>query len=120
MESYQDLDIWNRAMNLAESAYSLTRSYPKEELIGLTSQIRRAASSIPANIAEGWARRTPKEFQQFLRVASGSLRELETHLILSRRVGICSQDAIQPLLAEAVILGKQMIALHRSLSAKRS
>ncbi|WP_366145470.1 four helix bundle protein, partial [Methylovulum sp.] len=103
MESYQDLEIWQRAMNLAESAYTLTKCYPKDELFGMTSQIRRAAASIPANIAEGWARRSTKEFQQFLRIANGSLRELETHLLLSQRVGLCTTEAVQPLLTEATI-----------------
>lgn len=118
MESYQDLEIWQRGMNLAESAYKLTKSFPKEEMFGLTSQIRRAAASIPANIAEGWARRLPKEFQQFLRIANGSLRELETHLLLSKRVELCSEEHIQPLIKEIIILSKQILALQRSLSQK--
>lgn len=118
MNSYQDLEVWRRGMDLATFAYSLTKSFPKEECFGLTSQIRRAASSIPANIAEGWARRSPKEFQRFLNLANGSLRELETHLMLSQRVGICSEAAIQHPLSEAAILGRQILALHRSLSRK--
>lgn len=115
IQSYQDLDVWQRGMNLAELAYRLTRAFPKEELFGLTSQIRRAASSIPANIAEGWGRQGNKEFQHFLRVAQGSLRELETHLLLSQRVGICTTDQIAPLMSEATVLSKQLVNLNRSL-----
>lgn len=107
-------------MTLAEQAYSLTRQFPREELFGLTSQIRRAASSIPANIAEGWGRDTTGEFQQFLRIAQGSLRELETHLLLSQRVGISQSERIQPLIENSAILGRQLIALQRSLTAKRT
>lgn len=118
MDSYQDLEIWQRGMNLAESAYSLTKSYPKDELFGMTSQIRRAAASIPANIAEGWARRSTKTFLHFLSIANGSLRELETHLLLSQRVGLCTREAVQPMLVEATILGKQILALQRSLLQK--
>ena len=105
---------------MAVSVYSLTKSFPKDELFGMTSQIRRAVESIPANIAEGWARRTPKKFQHFLRMSSGSLRELETHLILSERVGICSKEAIQSMLNEATILGKQILTLYRNLSGKNN
>jgi four helix bundle protein len=117
VESYQDLDVWKRGMTLAEMAYKLTKAFPKDELFGMTSQIRRAASSIPANIAEGWGRQGTKEFQQFLRIAQGSLRELETHLLLSQRVGITSNDQIQPMTTEATILSKQLVALQRSLKS---
>ena len=120
IQSYQDLDVWQRGMNLTEQAYRLTRAFPKEEMFGLTSQIRRAASSIPANIAEGWGRQGNKEFQQFLRVAQGSLRELETHLLLSQRVELTTQERVQPLLDEATILSKQLVALQKSLKAKQS
>lgn len=119
IQSYQDLEVWQRGMNLSEQAYRLTRTFPKEEMFGMTSQIRRAASSIPANIAEGWGRQGNKEFQQFLRVAQGSLRELETHLLLSQRVELTTRDKVQPLLDETTILSKQLVALQRSLQAKQ-
>ena len=73
---------WQKAMNLAEAVYNLTRLFPKEEIYGLTSQIRRCAVSVPANIAEGQGRRSKKEFQQFLAHSRGSLLELDTHLEL--------------------------------------
>ena len=119
MESYQDLEVWRRGMNLATSAYVLTKSFPRDELFGLTSQIRRAAASIPANVAEGWARRSTREFQHFLTIANGSLRELETHLLLSQRVQLTTPEQIQPLLNEATILGKQLLSLHRALDRRR-
>ena len=105
---------------MAEQAYRLTRTFPKEEMFDMTSQMRRAASSIPANIAEGWGRQGNKEFQQFLRVAQGSLRELETHLLLSQRVEITTREKIDPLLKEATILGKQLVSLQRSLKARNA
>ena len=115
IKSYQDLEVWQRGMDLAEAAYNMTKPFPKEELFGMTSQIRRAACSIPANLAEGWGRDTTGEFQQFIRIAQGSLRELETHLILSRRVGLAAAAKVQPLLDTCSVLGRQLIALQRSL-----
>jgi four helix bundle protein len=119
IQSYQDLEVWQRGMTIAEQTYKLTRGFPKEEMFGLTSQMRRAATSIPANIAEGWGRMGTKEFLRFLQIATGSLRELETHLILSQRVGITKSEDIQPLRENLTILSKQMLSLMRSLE-KRS
>ena len=120
MESYQDLEVWQKGMDLAQSAYALTKSFPKEELLGLTSQTRRAAASVPANIAEGWARRSSKDFQRFLNLANGSLRELETHLILSQRVGLATEQPIQAMLSQTSILGRQILALHRALDRRQT
>ncbi len=83
IQNYKELEVWQIAMDLAETCYQITRGFPKEELFGLTSQIRRAAVSIPANIAEGHARHHTKEYLQFLGVARGSLMELETHLLVA-------------------------------------
>ena len=118
MKSYQDLEVWQRGMNLATLAYTLTGPFPKSELFGMTSQIRRSASSIPANIAEGWGRRGTREFQHFLTIAQGSLRELETHLLLASRVGLTTVEGIQPLLEEATVLGKQLVRLYRALDRR--
>lgn len=120
IKSYQELEVWQRGMELAEMAYSMTRTLPKEELFGMTSQIRRAAASIPANIAEGWGRSSTEEFLQFLRIAQGSMRELETHLLLSVRVGLLTNETIQPAMEIAGLLGRQLLALQRSLAAKRN
>jgi four helix bundle protein len=85
IRSYQDLKVWQEGMNLAEVCYELTMTFPKEELYGMTSQIHRSSASIPANIAEGYGREYRSEYIQFLRIAQGSLKELETHLLLSSR-----------------------------------
>lgn len=102
-------------MDLAELTYRLTREFPKEELYGLTSQMRRAATSVPANIAEGWARRGTKEFLQFLNVAAGSLRELETYWILAERIQLISTQDQQSVLELIHVLSRQLVNLQRSL-----
>src|SRR5207253_10315334 len=83
ISSYRDLRVWQEGLAFAKGCYFLTRQFPKEELFGLTSQIRRAAASIPANIAEGNGRENSKEYIHFLRIAQGSLKEVETHLLLA-------------------------------------
>ena len=118
VNDYRDLQVWQRGRQIAKAAYLLTRKFPKEELYGMTSQIRRAASSIPANIAEGWGRHYPAEFIQFLRTANGSRTELETHLIISTDVGLCTEAEVKELLEELTILGKQLVNLERSLKGK--
>jgi four helix bundle protein len=101
-------------MTLAESCYRLTRQFPRDELLGLTSQIRRAAGSIPANIAEGHGRENTGSFVQHLRISQGSLKEMETHLLLANRVGIVPEQDLQPILAQRESLGKMIRALMRS------
>jgi four helix bundle protein len=104
-------------MSLAEIGYRLTKRFPKDELFGMTSQIRRAASSIPANIAEGYGRDSRGEYHQFLRVLQGSLKELETHLILCTRVGILAEPDAQITLEHCDRLGKMLHRLIRSLQS---
>jgi four helix bundle protein len=105
-------------MSLAESCYRLTRWFPRDELFGLTSQIRRSAGSVPANVAEGHGRENTGSFVQHLRISQGSLKELETHLLLSERVGILQVADLQPVLAQCESLGKMLRALIRSLQDK--
>jgi four helix bundle protein len=118
INSYQDLTVWQKGMDLAVAAYHLTKSFPKEELFGMTSQIRRSASSIPANIAEGWGRGGTKEYIHFLKIAQGSLKELETHLILCQRVELCPPLATTPLLSQTQEIGKMIRALIGSLQQR--
>ena len=107
-------------MSLAEACYRLTREFPREELFGLTSQIRRSAGSIAANVAEGHGRENTGSFVQSLRVSQGSLKELETHLILAERVGLLSAVNLQAALLQCEGLGKMVRALIRSLQDKSS
>lgn len=102
-------------MSLAEAVYRLTKQFPKDGLFGLTSQMRRASVSIPANIAEGYGRESTGAYVQFLRVAQGSLKELETHALLANRVGIMSELDAANLLSLAEAIGKMLRALIRSL-----
>jgi four helix bundle protein len=118
INSYRDLRVWQEAMTLAESCYRLTGQFPRDELFGLTSQIRRAAASVPANIAEGHGRENTGNFVQHLRVLQGSLKELETHQLLAERVGILPTLNLQPVLAQCENLGKMLRALIRSLQDK--
>ena len=114
IQSYRGLRVWQLGMDLTVECYQVTKSFPEDELYGLTSQIRRAASSIPANIAEGHAR-GKKEYQQFLRIAQGSLKELETHLMISQRVGILPQEKVDALLQTTDQLGRMLTKLQQSL-----
>jgi four helix bundle protein len=107
-------------MTLAEQCYGLTKGFPKDELYGMTSQIRRSAASVPANIAEGYGRENRGEYIQFLRVAQGSLKELETHILLSQRVGLASEGAYEPLANQCETVGKILRALIRSLQNKEA
>jgi four helix bundle protein len=90
--THKDLDVWTQAMDLVDEIYRRTRHFPSEELYGLVNQMRRAAISIPSNVAEGAARSGKKEFNQFLRVALGSLSELETQVLIAQRQGYLEDD----------------------------
>lgn len=90
---HQDLLAWQQAMKLVKLVYQFTSTFPKHELFGLTSQARRAAVSVPANIAEGAARNTQREFVQFLVIARGSLSELDTHILIARDLGYLSESS---------------------------
>ncbi|SFO91194.1 four helix bundle protein [Mesorhizobium sp. NFR06] len=108
INSYKDLIVWQQAMDLAAATYSLTKAWPKEELYGLTSQIRRSATSIAANIAEGYGRDNTGSYQQFLRIAQGSLKELETHLQIAERIGLATRDKIHHMLSATEAIGKML------------
>ncbi|NOT96903.1 MAG: four helix bundle protein [Nitrospira sp.] len=115
LRTHKDLEVWKKSMDLAANVYSLTARFPKEELYGLTSQIRRAAVSIPSNIAEGAARHSRKEFIQFLHIASGSVAELETQLLLALRMGLISSNSI---ISDIEEVRKPLLGLLRSLKKK--
>jgi len=119
IESFRDLLIWQQSIELVTETYSLTRSWPKEELFGLTSQARRASVSIPANIAEGYGRESRASYLNFLRIAQGSLKEVETLLEVAVRVGIESEPRIRPLVNKCESVGKLLKLLIRKLSENR-
>jgi four helix bundle protein len=120
IESYKDLDVWQVAMTLAQESYRLTARFPKDEMYGMAAQIRRAAVSIPANIAEGYGRDQTGSFVQFLRIAQGSARELETHLILAERIALVDQEAVAPLQELCERVSKMLRSLIRFLEARRA
>jgi len=113
--SFRGLLVWRQAMDLARETYLLTRTFPKEEIYGLTSQIRRAAVSVPANIAEGTGRATRRDFVNFLRIAQGSLREIETYLLLTVEIKLATPSSTIPLLAQAESVAKLLNRLIHSL-----
>ena len=114
--SFRGLLVWRQAMDLAKSCYFLSKRFPREELYGLTSQIRRAAISIPANIAEGSGRTTKKDFVNFLRIAQGSLRELETYLLLVTEMSLATPHVINPLLEQVESIGRLLNRLIQALT----
>ena len=118
VSSYRDLRVWQDAMTLAVACYELTRGFPKEEMFGMSSQIRRSSASIAANIAEGHGRELTRSFIQYLRMAQGSLKELETHLLLAERVRIATAAKTTELLQECESLGKMLRAYIRSLQRR--
>jgi four helix bundle protein len=118
--SFKDLDVWQMSMTLAEDCYHLTAAFPRAEVYSMTAQIRRAAASVPANIAEGHGRESKGSFVQSLRIAQGSLKELETHLMLSERVKLTTGEHTAPLLEKCQRVGKMLRALIRSLQARGS
>ncbi len=94
LRNHRDLDVWKKSMDLATKIYKITGNFPREESYGLTSQIRKSAVSISANIAKGTARNSKKEFMQFLYISLGSLSELETELLIAKNIGYLSDNEI--------------------------
>ncbi len=118
--SYRDLKVWQQAMSLAEAAYQLTDVLPTGETHGLVPQIRRSAVSIPANIAEGYGHDSTGSYIQFLKTARGSLRELETPVLLAQRLGLIGPERADAFLQKAESVGKMLFALIKALQMRRS
>jgi four helix bundle protein len=114
-QAFRDLQVWQRSMQLTVAVYELTREFPREELYGLTSQVRRSAVSIPSNIAEGHGRLSQGEFKQFLGIARGSTYELQTQLELAKLLGLGNSARIDQALGLSHEIGKMMFALLGSL-----
>ena len=113
--SYRDLKVWQAAMDLVDEVHRLTKGFPREEVYGLSMQMRRAAVSVPSNIAEGHARQSTKEFLQFIAIALGSLAELETQLLIAARLGYLDESRLESPLALADSIGKMLRGLQKSL-----
>ena len=115
---YSELIVWQKSMNLVEAIYKATAEFPSEERFGLSSQIRRAAVSIPSNIAEGHGRKSTASFINFLSIAFGSLMEVETQIQISARLNFLSGDKATSLLAQTDEIGKMISGLKKSLAEK--
>jgi four helix bundle protein len=118
-EGYEDLLVWQKGMALVKIIYAITRSFPPDERFGLVSQMRRAAVSIPSNIAEGQARHSTGEFVLFISHAEGSVAELSTELVLSVELGFCSADRIKEATELAKELRRMLNALRRKLEQRQ-
>ena len=116
MKNHKDLDVWKKSIDLVAQIYEMSKCFPKEEAYGLQGQIRRAAVSIPANISEGASRNTKREYIQFLYIALGSASEVETHLIISQRIGFLS--AIDEALSNVENIKKMLNGLISYLKKK--
>jgi len=117
MRTHKDLDIWKLAMELVTDIYKKTRTFPKEEIYGLTSQLRRSAISIPSNMAEGAARGSKKEYLHFLYISLGSLSEFETQIIIAENLGYLKSEE---LMAQVEILRRKMLNFIKYLKGIKS
>ena len=115
---YKDLKVWQFSMNIAKEVYHLTQGLPKQETYSLTSQLQRAAVSIPSNIAEGHTRDSTKEFLHFISIGLGSLAELETQLMLAERFKYLDNEALAAILIKTEETGRMLRGLQRTLKAK--
>jgi four helix bundle protein len=116
MHNFQKLDVWNVSMELSTAIHEVTKDFPKQEIYGMTSQMRRASVSIPSNIAEGSGRKGNKELVQFLFIANGSAFELYTQIILSYNVGYISKETKEELLKKLSSIQKMLYALIQKFS----
>ena len=118
LKSYKELKVWQKAYNLCIEIYKITRAFPKEELYGLTSQIRRAAVSVPSNIAEGYGRKTTPDYLRSLYIAYGSSCELETQILLSGDLGLMKVEALNKLQADLGEVERMLKALIKAVENK--
>lgn len=117
MSNHKDLEVWKLSIDLVSEIYNLTKNFPKEELYGLTSQIRRSAVSIPSNIAEGSARQSDKELIQFLYIALGSAAELETQLVIAQKLSFI--ESFQEIINKLNRIKKAIVGLIKYLKGKQ-
>jgi four helix bundle protein len=118
VRNYRDLIVWQKAMDLVEMVYKATHTFPSEEMFGLKSQLRRAAVSVPSNIAEGQGRHTTREFLHFLSISNGSLREIETQILIAGRLNYLPENQCTQMLELANQIGRLRNRLVASLEKK--
>jgi four helix bundle protein len=118
IQSYRDLKVWQAGVDLVTQVYKLTEKFPKSESFGLTSQIQRAAVSIPSNIAEGHARGSGREFNRFILIGLGSLAEVETQMVIAENIGFVSKDETRSIFEAAGQLGKMLRGLQKSIKGR--
>ncbi|HUG80419.1 MAG TPA: four helix bundle protein [Bryobacterales bacterium] len=118
LKKFTDMDLWQVAHQMTLTIYRMTNSFPKHETYGLASQMRRCAVSVPSNVAEGWGRRSTKDFLRHLAIANGSVEELRYFLILAGDLAYCSQDDVAELISNVDRIGAMIAALERSLSKR--
>lgn len=118
VQSYRDLVVWNKAMELVTEIYRVSQNFPKDELFGLMSQIRRAAVSVPSNIAEGHGKLSRKEYQHFLGHARGSLAEVETQMTIAQNLGYLNAEVVSRMLDLSAEVGRILNGLLASLKSK--
>ncbi|HUT28870.1 MAG TPA: four helix bundle protein [Sedimentisphaerales bacterium] len=120
IKGYQDLEVWQKAMDLVVVCYQATKGFPKSEVYGLASQLQRAAVSVPANIAEGRERKSSREFVQHLSIAYSSLAELETHIQIAQRLDYISADKTSSLLETTAEVGRMLNGLRKSIRKRNA
>lgn len=120
VQSYRDLLVWQKAMMLTEAVYRVSEAFPDRERYGMTSQLRRAAVSVAANLAEGHARATRKDFAHFVSMSQGSLAEVETYVILAGRLKLADKEALTPVWHLAQEVGRMLNVLHQRLTDPES
>jgi four helix bundle protein len=119
MKDFRDLEVWRKSHSTTLAIYRATADFPREELYGLTSQIRRCSASVPANIAEGCGRRGNSEFHRFLTIAMGSASELEYHLLLSHDLGFLGRESFEILTSQTQEIKKMLASLIRRVDSER-
>lgn len=116
---HKDLDVWKKSVNYVVEIYEVTRAFPRDEIYGLAHQIRRAAVSVPSNIAEGTARSSDKDTIRFIYVALGSLAEVETQIIIAGKLKYLSEETVEQILGNTKVLRKMLMGLIRYLKNKK-
>ncbi len=115
---FKDLEVWQMSMSLADRVHLTTKTFPKEELFGLVSQMRRCANSVPSNMAEGWGRQSDGSFVHSMRIARGSLNELQTQLILSCNFAYISAEQLEEMEAQTELIGRKLYNFCEKLGGK--